>query len=60
MRNQHKPRGGYPCKRDRKREPSLKRGVQYANWLNSYKKITKKGIKKVYVLHATKGWRLYT
>ncbi len=53
--NQQKPRGGFPCKRDRNRVKSIKRGVAYSNLLDRYKTIGE----TVYILHATRGWKKY-
>ncbi len=56
MNNQQKPRGGFPCKRDRKRVKGFKKGVAYANLLDRFKKAGR----RVYNLHATRGWKVYT
>ncbi len=53
--NQQKPRGGFPCRRNRKRIPSHKKGVAYSNLLDRFKRDGK----KIFILHATRGWKVY-
>ncbi len=53
IHNQQKPRGGFPCKRDRKREPSLKKATPYSNFLDRFRLVGE----TLYTLHATRGWK---
>ena len=53
--NQQKPRGGFPCKRNRKRVKSHKRGVAYSNFLDRFKQVGE----TTFILHATGGWTKY-
>lgn len=60
-------RCGYPKKRERDEDTPSHRSVPYSNFLRRYKVIDRitSGIggfiysTKVYVLHATRGWKLY-
>jgi len=54
-----KVRGGYPVKREADPERIRKRGQSYANHLYRFKLVEVANAIKVYVLHATRGWKRY-
>ena len=54
-----KIRGNYPVKREADPERIRKRGQSYANHLYRFKLVEVANAIKVYVLHATRGWKRY-
>lgn len=59
--SQQLSRGGFPIKRERDEDIPSKRGVAHSKFLKQFKLVYNRAEDacKIYVLHATRGWKFY-